>query len=650
MSNIGVNFDGGSINMNFLNGEINVPKNYGGYVIASGCGSGKTTVIKDIIRQKFNEGILYSAATIREVDEMYEWIMNNIIGSRVDTSNGSYVLTEDEVVVLHSKNEDSKFIYRFNPEEITKKMIVLCTHYKLFHDDPNILITQNFDIRKYNRSISLIRNSLTMRMPQGTEYMLPRQWILIDEMPSCDQLKAYFTKSTKMSLLETVNNSVKHTSEDGLIICDKVEMRLKGYDSYLETEMAYEMKVKGTREDPFPESANSNNEFKMSVPAKLRKDLLLSNFYENEASKINTSDFGTIRDGYIKYNISDFIVDNMMTRVLIFDGTGDLTFGFDNRKFNLKNIPDKYNSKCIISKIDSNIARKFKESYILNHEKNVYDDLDRCCNQLVDIINENEKTLIVTWKNLKMISQSLSGRAKSSLIKLINSNSEYNKEFSLPEYITDRLRFMGVSKEFSIIHYGSGLDKATNEFRDYDSIVFLGEFHVPQEVIEEFNSTYSAKSNMFRYTLYQLVQAICRTRIRNHKGESVNVYMTDDWDNKYAIALNLYLNYNRYNELELLSSNNIKLELDNAGPNVIDSRNILTKLSNKWRPVVEKLDSELFPGLLRDMNQGIPRKISVKLDDIYNVIPMAYKEVARYYSLINYLRKFMIELEIIGRI
>jgi hypothetical protein len=121
MNNISVNFRKNVIEMNFLNGSVTVPAGYGGYVVASGCGSGKTTVIKEIIRQKFNEGILYAASTIREVDEMYEWLMNNAV-DRVN--NSGEILSSDDIIVLHSENEESKYIYNLNPEEITRRKVV----------------------------------------------------------------------------------------------------------------------------------------------------------------------------------------------------------------------------------------------------------------------------------------------------------------------------------------------------------------------------------------------------------------------------------------------------------------------------------------------------------------------------------------------
>lgn len=639
MANIEVKFGkGDSIDMKFLNGEIGIPGNYGGYVIASGCGSGKTTVIKDIIRQKFHEGVLYAAATIKEVDEMYEWLANNVVG--VLQPENKRILSTEDIIVLHSENEESKYTYRLNPDEITKKMIVLCTHHKLLHDDPRILIKQNFNISAFNNtSVTYIRDSVTASMDLGTTYKLPRQWILVDEMPVCDQLKAFFTKSVKLNLMEVVNNSVRHVDERGITVCDKVDMKLKGYGSYDETEVAYDLRVKGMTDDPFPESANTEDETKKSVPAQLRKKLLLGNFYENEASKTDTYDFNSINSSYVRYNISDFIISGMMTRLLVFDGTGDLTFGFNNKKFNLRNIADKYNSNCNFIKIDSNIARKFRESYLLDNENKMYSKLDECCNQLIDIINNNEKTLVVTWKDLKMVTEDK--RSRSS-IKLTGSN--YNENFSLPEYITERLKELGVSKEFSVIHYQSGLDKATNEFREYDSIVFLGEFHVPNNVIDEFNKTYSSDTTLFRFTLYQLVQSICRTRIRNHRGESVNVYLTDDWDDKLIAALNVYLNYNRYDGINKIQDSLIDKELLLNAPNIID--NTTSKLSNKWRLVIENLDKTVLPGILDDIKYCRSKELTVDFNELHKVYPLKVKEMRKYYPLINYLRKFNINLTI----
>ena len=41
--------DGPGMDIDFLNGSVSVPNEYGGYAISCGCGGGKTTAIKDII-------------------------------------------------------------------------------------------------------------------------------------------------------------------------------------------------------------------------------------------------------------------------------------------------------------------------------------------------------------------------------------------------------------------------------------------------------------------------------------------------------------------------------------------------------------------------------------------------------------------------
>jgi hypothetical protein len=309
MNDISVNFRKNVIEMNFLNGSVTVPAGYGGYVVASGCGSGKTTIIKEIIRQKFNEGILYAASTIREVDEMYEWLMNNAVDK---VNNYGEILSSDDIIVLHSENEESKYIYNLNPEEITRRKVVLCTHYKLLHDDPRIMIKQTFNIKRFRRSLTMIRDSVNIDMENGTKYMMPRQYILVDEIPSCDILKAYFQKGAKINLLSQVTNTTTHFEKDilgnDIEVCDDVKMYLKGYQFRDEVILSYNTRVKGLSYDPFPPSSNNDGNSK-SIPSQLRKELLIDSFIENEAIPNKIYNFDDISDGYVKYNISDFIID-----------------------------------------------------------------------------------------------------------------------------------------------------------------------------------------------------------------------------------------------------------------------------------------------------------------------------------------------------
>ena len=185
-------------------------------------------------------------------------------------------------------------------------------------------------------------------------------------------------------------------------------------------------------------------------------------------------------------------------------------------------------------------------------------------------------------------------------------------------------------KIFSIIHYQSGLDRATNEFRDYSGVVFLGEFHVPNEVVAKFNRDYRSNTNPQNYLTYQLVQAICRTRIRLHQGLPINVYFSNDWSD------DVIKNCIKYLDRDEVS-------------NVIDET--LSYIKPKWRPVI-KLFSSLDDEFKYAIENKLPYKFNFTLDEIYELIPMYEKKVKWYNPLVNYLGKLGIELNIkseIGR-
>ena len=103
------------INIKFLNGEITIPARNKGYVIASGCGSGKTTAIREIIRERYNYGIVYSAFTIEECNEMYKYCRTFI--------------PENDIIILHSNYNDEGVdnnLLRNNPDKLADKKVIIC--------------------------------------------------------------------------------------------------------------------------------------------------------------------------------------------------------------------------------------------------------------------------------------------------------------------------------------------------------------------------------------------------------------------------------------------------------------------------------------------------------------------------------------------
>ena len=113
---------GPGFRMRLKTGEIDVPDRQGGYIISSGCGSGKTESIKSLIRQKYNEGILYCVDTRSELRKMYDWIRENLIDGQPGKRG---VLSADEVMIISSDREYSYFLdwYRDNPEILMEKKV-----------------------------------------------------------------------------------------------------------------------------------------------------------------------------------------------------------------------------------------------------------------------------------------------------------------------------------------------------------------------------------------------------------------------------------------------------------------------------------------------------------------------------------------------
>ena len=72
----------------------------------------------------------------------------------------------------------------------------------------------------------------------------------------------------------------------------------------------------------------------------------------------------------------------------------------------------------------------------------------------------------------------------------------------------------------------------------------------------------------------------------------------------------------------------------------------LIVLSNKWRPIIEKLNSTLIPDLLRCIISKLPGQFEVDFNELHKVYPLKVKEMRKYFPLINYLKRFNILLSI----
>jgi hypothetical protein len=578
------------INIQFLNGEITIPARNKGYVIASGCGSGKTTAIREIIRKRYNYGIVYSAFTIEECNEMYQYCRTFI--------------SEEDIIVLHSSYEDEGVdnnLLRNNPEKLADKKVIICTHYKLLNEYPTIFQRYSKNVLVDTHLSKIRRDAIGGFDSEGVK-RYPRQLIIVDEMPTCKSLN--FNVDKKLLRLLGVADTEERIDREGkkYVTAKSPIHYTNGYDFNI-TEELFDLNSEGIL---FNNSTESG---------KLKNTLALSMIYDNYDHLMNLD-----KEINLTYTLADHIFNGMDLRILIFDGTGDLTFK-NSSVFELLTFKEKYSSPVIINKFAIGYRRRYKSDKEFDSFYNqLIPNLDIEIDKIKDIIKESEGTLIITWKDLKIKDQS-----KGIPIYGINDK----REVEYVDYIRIKLNEEGFieDKDYSIIHYQSGLDRATNEFRDFSSVVFLGEFHVPGYVVDKFNQDYRVKTDINNYTLYQLVQAVCRTRIRNHKGEGVNIYFTDDWRKEDIENLSNYL------------SNNSR------GVEVRDTS--LDFIKPKWKKVAEifsRLDSEFKRSI--ESNGNIPYKLEFTLDDIYELVPIKEKQVRAYYPMINYFRRYGIEIKI----
>ena len=612
--NIKVTFENNWIKFNLLNGTLQVPDLPGGYVISSGCGSGKTTAIKDIISQKYRDGILYSASTIEECNRMYQYCKDLVL-----SVNNPNLLNIDDIIVLHSdyKSEGTDLnTWVNNPEEISKKRIVICTHNKLLREDLRLLMK----VRIPSFTTNDYYGSAMLPTFEGEGVILyPRKYVLIDELPTIQSTKYEITKSFLKIIARRLLDEL-HDNQGNLIAF--YGAKFVKPESFNELKLYYD---------------NVPDKLKFSFgsdPKGFKQEKLLSMIYRNFDRFMSSKDDKFI----VSDNVSEMLIPGMTSTILLFDGTGDLTFTSDNMvnnhlRFNVVNLQGKkYNSRVFIEKFEFKTKRylgRLKDEKLIDNISSIVDNI----NKIEAIILRNNKTLIVTWKCFKDNDQSSEEIPDESLLNLDDSGlfEIRASKINLCNYYKMKLLQRIPEDRFDVIYYQSGLDKATNQFKDYDSVIFLGEFHVPEYVVSEFRNTYRTDTKSINYQAYQVIQAICRTRIRNHKGDDIRVYFSEDWNDKLLLGLNEYFN-GAYNSFEV-----------NSNLRIVDES--LKFIRPKWREAIRKL-IEYDPNLKVKLISSELYEVKITLSKIFDIIPMYGKQIRSYYPLINYLRKLGIELNI----
>ena len=180
--------------------------------------------------------------------------------------------------------------------------------------------------------------------------MYPRQLILVDEMPTCQSTRFTITKD-KLKLLGAMRLTT-YIDDEGIerpIIKRPVEY-FNGGDPDLIEKVYSEL----TDKFLFNESTESG---------RLKNELALGKIYDEYDLLINSKQDKIT----ITYTLADMLCSESDMRVIIFDGTGDLTFFTPEEMryryyspFTVLSYPNKYNSPINLYRFDNHIDRVVK--------------------------------------------------------------------------------------------------------------------------------------------------------------------------------------------------------------------------------------------------------------------------------------------------
>lgn len=637
----------GFLEFNFLNGTIYLDESkYGAYALCPGCGSGKTTIVKQLIKLKWYEGILYSAFTIDECNSMYKWIKENLVGRRNEITEEELKL--DDIIVLHSDytaEGTNKDLWLNDPKAIADKKIVICTHSKLLNEPLHLLVNSNFNMPLIH-AVGPLKASV-----MGAQGNLPRQWILIDESTEAKSLKFEITRSMILAL-GTVSNRLNSIckpdpNNPGRIIYSSVQLdkpRMMKRNIYYKSFVDELNVLKDMAPDVFPQLRDELTEID-----KIRNDQFRVTLFEkfDEAANLNST------STRVCYSFVDLIDPAMMTRVILLDGTSDITLS-NSKKIEVLSFDDKYNSPVNLKLFSFHgLDRRVKvDKSIPDIDFYIKDKIEHIVDNLANIIRENKKTLIFTWMDLKSdatevnddsdFTQSNDSAAVKD-VKLVSTSTKslVNQYQAFYKYIEDKLTDRGfkVGEDFSIEYYGSGKDKAVNDYRDYDAVVMAGSYRVPNSVISEFNLMFHTNISGTEYYANRAIQAICRIAIRQHKGMPINVYFSSDWSGDTINYVKKYLKVDK-----------VSGHLDPKKIIDVDFMyNELRKLhvSPKKAEQIAKL-STLDENIFRAITTNTMYSTSLRLDDVFNVIPMTVKEVYKYRRIIATLSEYGVKCRIVN--
>lgn len=312
------------------------------------------------------------------------------------------------------------------------------------------------------------------------------------------------------------------------------------------------------------------------------------------------------------------------TCTILLDGTADSLFKDSDPRL----IPisgSRYNSDISFSLFDMPFKRKNNETWDMGQ-------FDHIAGTVLDMMTKiigSGKTLIVTWKTV----DKFSGNRNNGTADSFETGDITKTSYNFPNILEDCLVKRGCSKDdFSVIYRGSGQDRGCNEYRDYQNLIFLGEWRIPEDIIGDINRMFGCKAKFRDYMKSLIIQTICRLRIRQHKGLPIKVYFSSDID------YNLMADVQEYFKSNSDSSCNIDGILKHCPKYTVPEKKMIFDMI-----LLYTYDSKIRDSIMK----GKAYSFSITLDELYNLIPKSRKAKDRYKRFINFLNTKKIKMTIV---
>lgn len=568
--NIEIVFDpsGANLTIKHQTGDAVIPCKGGASIVPLPCGGGKSTAICDLVAKRCDKGIVIFVATRADANEMSSKLERLCIPA-----------LKDEIVTLHQ--EDPCYSsYIAHPEQATKKKVLIVPSVHLYSDYLPALFAydsgKEVDISKYIGKLGALLKSTEVR-----------EFCIIDEQPSFIQP---FNTFERLKILAYMGN-LAISSKGSIPIGTGLYYHCLGIQEMKAVNSSFLRKTS----DHLYSTRSSLNTY--------REEEVLAHINQNYSTIWNTK--GKYYPMY--HFIKDWVMKGMQMNVILMDATADVLSDYKKTPFRLiQNSGKMYSSPITFQEFPMSLERWLFEKDV--DDNTIRDRIQDIVDELADQIQQASPLLIVTWKYM---------------VAKDNDPDKEDKHLNLMTLLAEELDKKGLSGKYSIIYRGSGQDKATNTFSNYAGISFVGEWRIGKSGLSLINKNYGIHSTERRIRTSGMIQAICRLRIRQHNGDSIHVFYSDDIDSQLMKDV---FDYFKSNSDARVS---------------ISGMPTLTATTKRTPTFLKKVRilCGYDPKLLDAIKYCRTYALTIKLKDILGLIPMKEKKARSYAPLRDALKK-----------